>query len=102
MLAASVAGAGAPRPRVEQLLGPERAALDPGVVRGIAAALQGGMSRIFWSICAVAFAAFAASLAFPGLRVPAPAPAVGGSLRASAAAPPRREATGVTPGDAGP
>jgi hypothetical protein len=29
------------------------------------------MGRIFWTICAVAFAAFAVSLAFPGLRVQA-------------------------------
>jgi MFS family permease len=69
VLAAALAGSGARAAEVERLLGPERATLDPAIVRGLASALQAGMGRIFWTICAIAFAAFAVSLAFPGLRV---------------------------------
>jgi MFS family permease len=71
VLAAALAGSGAAAAEVERLLGPERAALDPALARGLATALQAGMGRPFWTVCAVAFAAFAVSLAFPGLRVQA-------------------------------
>ena len=71
VLAGALTGSGARAAEVERLLGPERATLDPAIVRGLASALQAGMGRIFWTICAVAFAAFAVSLAFPGLRVQA-------------------------------
>lgn len=71
VLAAALAGSGAPAAEVERLLGPERAVLEPALARGLATALQAGMGRIFWTVCAVAFAAFAVSLAFPGLRVQA-------------------------------
>ncbi|GEJ56831.1 MDR family MFS transporter [Anaeromyxobacter diazotrophicus] len=69
VLAATLARSGAPAAEVERLLGPERAVLDPALARGLAAALQAGMGHIFWTICAVAFAAFGVSLAFPGLRL---------------------------------
>jgi len=69
LLAVALSGHGAPPGAVDQLLGPERGALDPAVVRGLAAGLQAGMTRIFQAVCAIAFAAFAVSLAFPHLRV---------------------------------
>ena len=69
VLAAALAGSGAQAGEVEQLLGPARAVLDPALALGLAAALQAGMGRIFWTICAVAFAAFGVSLAFPRLRL---------------------------------
>jgi MFS family permease len=71
VLAAALASSGAPAGAVDRLLGPERATVDPAVVQGIAGVLQAGMTRMFWTICAIAFAAFAVSLAFPRLAVAA-------------------------------
>jgi hypothetical protein len=68
ILAASVAGAG-PRQVVEQLLGPERAALDPALVASVAGALQRAMGSVFWASAAIAAAGFAAALAFPHVPI---------------------------------
>jgi EmrB/QacA subfamily drug resistance transporter len=69
VLAAALVASGAPAETIDRMLGPERAALDPAVVRSVSAALQAGMTRMFWTICAITFAAFATSLAFPRLHV---------------------------------
>ncbi len=69
VLATSLLGSGVAPGVVDQVLGPERTAVAPDVVRAVSAALQGGMTRMFWVICAIAFAAFATSLAFPRLHV---------------------------------
>lgn len=70
VLAAALAGSGAPAGTVDRLLGPGRGLLAPAVVRSISGALQGGMERILWAVAAIAFAGFAASLFFPSLEVP--------------------------------
>lgn len=76
LLAHALATSGASREVAERLLGPERALLDPAVVAGVAGALQAAMTKIFWTVAAVAAAAFAAALLFPRLALaPAAAPA---------------------------
>jgi EmrB/QacA subfamily drug resistance transporter len=86
VLASALTGSGAPPGAVDRLLGPERAGLDPALVTSLSGALQGGMSRIFWTICVIAFGALAVSLAFPRLAIAAPARP--GSARGSSGAPP--------------
>jgi EmrB/QacA subfamily drug resistance transporter len=70
ILAAALAGSGAPSSAIDRLLGPGRDLLAPAVVRSISGVLQAGMERILWAVAAIAFAGFAASLFFPALRVP--------------------------------
>ncbi len=71
VLAASVVASGLPAAAVDAVLGPERSGVDPVAVRSVARALEAGMTPMFWAICAIAFAAFATSLAFPRLQVSA-------------------------------
>jgi hypothetical protein len=68
VLTAKLAGSGAPADVVDRMLGPERLALDPAALAGVAAALQSGLGLVFWVVCAVALGAAAASFLFP--RVP--------------------------------
>jgi EmrB/QacA subfamily drug resistance transporter len=78
VLAAALAGNGAPPGAVERLLGPERSLLEPALVAGLSGALASGMALIFWTIVAIAVAACAVSFAFPKLSVQAgPEPAAG-------------------------
>ena len=83
LLAAALAGGPATPAQVEQLLGPERALLDPRLIASVAGALQGGMDRLFWASAAIAAAALAVGLAFPAVPVGegrrAPVPAAGPS-----------------------
>jgi EmrB/QacA subfamily drug resistance transporter len=77
VLASALAGSGARPEFVERLLGPGRAALDPGAVAAVAGALQGAMGVVFWSGAAIACAAFATILAFPHVEIaPRRAPGV--------------------------
>ena len=69
VLAASLAASGAPPGAVDRLLGPDRRAFDPVLMQSVSGALQAGMTRMFWTICAIAFAGFAVSFAFPGLHI---------------------------------
>ncbi len=70
VLAAALAGSGAPAGTIDRLLGPGRSLLAPAVVRSISGALQSGMEQILWAVAAIAFAGFAVSLFFPALTVP--------------------------------
>jgi EmrB/QacA subfamily drug resistance transporter len=78
VLAATLAGSGAPAGAVEKLLGPERGALDPALVSGLSGAIASGMSSIFWTVFAIACCAAAASLFFPALAVQTSRPAAPG------------------------
>jgi hypothetical protein len=69
VLASTLSGAGVPGHVADQLLGPERAALDPAALASAAEALARGMSRIFAAIAGLSAAAFVASLAFPRLHM---------------------------------
>jgi len=69
LLAASLARSPATPEQVEQLLGPERALLDPAVLASVAGALQVGMVRLFWAAAGIAGAALAVGLAFPPVPV---------------------------------
>lgn len=69
VLAHALVAAGASDAVADQLLSPERALLPPSVVAGLAGALQGAMSVVFWSVAAIAAAAFTVSLAFPRIAV---------------------------------
>jgi len=70
VLAAALAGSGAPAGAVDRLLGPGRDLLAPTVLRSLSGALVSGMERILWVVAAIAFAGFAVSLFFPALRIP--------------------------------
>jgi MFS family permease len=80
LLAATLGGGPATPEQVEQLLGPERALLDPSLLVAVSGALQAGMTRLFWASAAIAGAALLVGLAFPAVavqtaRAPGPAPA---------------------------
>jgi hypothetical protein len=70
VLASMLLGSGAAPGDVDRLLGAERSALSPEVLQALSSALAAALSRMFWILCAIAFAAFAVSLAFPRLGVP--------------------------------
>ncbi|HET9596732.1 MAG TPA: MFS transporter, partial [Anaeromyxobacteraceae bacterium] len=69
VLAASLTAAGVPPGTADALLGAERGRLDPAALAGAAGALQQGMTRTLWAVCALAAASFLASLAFPTIPV---------------------------------
>jgi EmrB/QacA subfamily drug resistance transporter len=69
VLAASLVGSGAPGAAVDAILGPERATVAPALLRSVSAALDAGMTRMFWVIAAIGYVAFVTSLAFPRLHV---------------------------------
>jgi MFS family permease len=71
VLTNALASSGASRAVAEQLLGPERALLPPGLLAGLSSALQGAMGIVFWAVAAIAVAAFGVSLLFPRLALPA-------------------------------
>ncbi len=73
VLAAVLGRAGAPAGAVERMLGPERALVDPALLRRVSGALQAGMTSIFWAVFVIAVLAFAVSLLFPVLAMPASA-----------------------------
>jgi EmrB/QacA subfamily drug resistance transporter len=68
-LSHGLARSGADPAFVEKLLGPERAALDPGAVASVASALQGAMAVVFWAGAAIAAAAFLVVLRFPHVEI---------------------------------
>ena len=72
LLAASLSHGVATPEQVEQLLGPERALLDPALLSSIAGVLQAGMVRLFWASAGIAGVALAVGLAFPPLPVRGP------------------------------
>jgi EmrB/QacA subfamily drug resistance transporter len=69
VLAASLTGGPATPAQVEQLLGPERGLLAPGVLASLAGILQAGMAHLFWASAAISGAALAMGLVFPRLPV---------------------------------
>ena len=88
VLAAAFAGAVSDE-LANKILGPERRTIDPGLLRGIAGTLQGGLSTVFWIIAALCVVAFVISLFFPNV------PASEASLApAQEVAPPAAEASG--------
>jgi len=77
-------GAGVPEAAANSLLGPTHGReLAPEVLRQLSAALAGGLGAVFWTVVALAAAAFVASLWFPVLHVAAravpPSPAAAGA-----------------------
>ncbi len=69
LLAASLASGPATPEQVEQLLGPERALLDPALLSSLSSVLQVGMIRLFWALAGIAGAALAVGMAFPAVPV---------------------------------
>jgi hypothetical protein len=69
VLAASLLGSGVPGSAVEAILGAERAGVPPALLQSVSAALQSGMSLMFWVIAAIGYVTFVTSLAFPRLHV---------------------------------
>jgi EmrB/QacA subfamily drug resistance transporter len=55
----------------EQLLGPDRSLLPAAVIASLAGTLQEAMGIVFWTVAAVAAAAFATGWAFPPLQATA-------------------------------
>jgi MFS family permease len=92
VLAASLTAAGVPPGAADALLGPERGRLDPAALAGAAGALQAGMTRTLWAVCALAGASFLAGLAFPSVPV-------GGTARPAQAAAPADEVSPRAPSD---
>jgi EmrB/QacA subfamily drug resistance transporter len=86
VLARALVSAGASDVVADRLLSPERALLPPNVVAGLAGALQGAMDVVFWSVGAIAAAAFLVSLLFPAIAVSTTAPAGATGEREGAAA----------------
>ncbi len=69
VLAHALARAGTAPDVAEKLLGPERASLAPADLAGAAAALQGAMGTVFWSVFAIAAIALLAAIRFPRVAV---------------------------------
>jgi EmrB/QacA subfamily drug resistance transporter len=87
LLARALERSGATRAIVQQVLGPERAFVDPATLAGLSGALQDAMRGIFWAGAAIAAGAFVVSLRFPALHIAPPAAAGSPAAPGGAAAP---------------
>ncbi len=78
ILAAALLGSRVPPQAIDQILGPERALMDPALLGSVSGALQSGMGLVFWAVVALNLAAWLVSLFFPAIQIApraAPVPA---------------------------